>query len=77
MTTKELRRISNDAMLAARAAHASNLDTRQPSDFGRMARAWERLADAAEALSAMLDRDSRSSLGVPSAMQPVYEQSQG
>lgn len=68
MTVEELHQISTEAMLAAVAAHGRNRDERWPSDFGRRARAWERLADSVEALRALLQEDARSATAEPLAM---------
>lgn len=67
MTIDELNRISTAAMLAAVAAHERAMGGTVASDFGRAARAWERLADAADNLHALLLREARWKLEPPTS----------
>lgn len=70
MTSEELGRISTTAVLSALEARKKSEDGHQASDFGLRARAWERLADAANALQALTERDSSFSSGPPNQIVP-------
>ena len=69
MTLAELHRINDQARLAAleeARTRDDQADERCP-DSGQRARAWERLADAADALCAQIVRDASYSSGTPAA----------
>jgi hypothetical protein len=56
MDEKELQSIASRALLESRRAHEAAHTGVTPCDWGQVARAWERLSDAADALHALMMR---------------------
>lgn len=71
MTIEELAKIRDAALLKGFEAHNQAVkncavDSERASDYGMRARHWERLADAADALHALLSRDDDyEAAGIP------------
>ena len=70
MTIEELAKIRDAAFIKGFEAHTQAVkncaaDSERASDYGMRARHWERLADAADALHALLSRDDEYEVGPP------------
>lgn len=66
MTKDELQKIAGRALAEAhRVRDEDRLNRDRAGDFGREARAWERLSDAADAIHAILDRRDHYRVDVP------------